>query len=48
MIAFLDHPSSRGERPRIATVRADAFADRLVNVNSPADVEALAARKARA
>jgi molybdopterin-guanine dinucleotide biosynthesis protein A len=42
MIAFLQHATASGELPRIATVRADAFVGDLVNVNSPADVVALA------
>jgi molybdopterin-guanine dinucleotide biosynthesis protein A len=45
MVAFLRHPTARGHLPRSATVRADAFADCLTNVNSPADLIALAAHE---
>ncbi len=41
MISFLDHEIAGGARPRIGTVPAEEFAERLVNVNSPEDLAAL-------
>ncbi len=45
MVAFLRHSTARGEVPRLATLRADAFAECLMNVNSPADMTALSAHE---
>ncbi len=47
MVAFLRHSTVRGELPRVGTLRADAFAECLMNVNSPADMTALSAHTER-
>lgn len=48
MIAFLNHPTTRAALPRVGTVRADAFADCLVNVNTMGDLHGVDLREGAA